>query len=92
MKLDKTARAILSVTALAWSIPFAQAAESRQPGAVRPQADSAAFAKPDTDRGAAWVDIECNAAAASGNRPATRSAETGGALPTHPPNLKGTSP
>lgn len=29
MRLSKTARAILSVTAFAWSIPFAQAAASR---------------------------------------------------------------
>lgn len=32
MKLDKAARAILSVTALAWSIPLAQAADTRPPG------------------------------------------------------------
>ena len=49
MKLDKTARAVLSVTALAWSIPFAQAAESRQ-RVVQPTADSAAFVKLDTDK------------------------------------------
>jgi hypothetical protein len=29
MKLSKTARAILSVTAIAWSIPFAQASGER---------------------------------------------------------------
>jgi len=29
MNLSKAARALLSVTALAWSIPFAQAAEER---------------------------------------------------------------
>lgn len=29
MKLDKAVRAILRVTALAWSIPFARAAASR---------------------------------------------------------------
>lgn len=29
MKLSRTARALLSVTALAWSIPFAQATEAR---------------------------------------------------------------
>jgi len=50
MKLEKTARAILGITALAWSIPFAQAAESRQPGVTPPQAmNSAEFKKLDTD-------------------------------------------
>ena len=29
MKLSKAARAILSITALAWSIPFAQATDDR---------------------------------------------------------------
>ena len=57
MKLDRIARTILSVTALAWSIPFAQAAEptrpspaSGQPGIVQPQADNAEFVKLDTNR------------------------------------------
>ena len=38
MKLSRTARTLLSVTALAWSIPFAQAADDRpdrdEPAAV----------------------------------------------------------
>lgn len=50
MKLDKTARALLGITALAWSIPFAQAAEVRQPGVIQPQANSAGFVKLDTNR------------------------------------------
>lgn len=50
MKLDKTARAILVITAFAWSIPFAQAAELRQPGVVEPQANSAGFVKLDANR------------------------------------------
>ena len=56
MKLDRAARTLLSVTALAWSIPFAQAAEpseprrSGQPGVVQPQANNAAFVKLDTNR------------------------------------------
>jgi hyperosmotically inducible protein len=50
MRLDKTAIAILSVTALAWSIPFAQSAESQQSGALHPQADSAGFARLDANR------------------------------------------
>lgn len=53
MKLDKTARAILGVTALAWSIPFAQAAETRQPGVVQPRANSAEFVKLDVKDGIA---------------------------------------
>jgi hypothetical protein len=43
MKLNKSARTILGITALAWSIPVAQAAESRQPGVAQPRADSAEF-------------------------------------------------
>ena len=43
MKLDKTARAILGITALAWSVPFAQAAETRQPGVPAAQQNSARF-------------------------------------------------
>ena len=50
MKLDRAARTILGVTALAWSIPFAQADDSRQPGMTRPQADSAEFVKLDANR------------------------------------------
>lgn len=56
MKLDRVARTILSVTALAWSVPFAQAgepsrsSEAGQPGIVRPQADNAEFVKLDTNR------------------------------------------
>jgi hyperosmotically inducible protein len=56
MKIDRIARTILSVTALAWSVPFAQAAEPRQPGQsgqpgiVQPQADNAEFVKLDTNR------------------------------------------
>lgn len=49
MKLDKAARAILSVTALAWSIPLAQAAETRQPGVPEAQANSAEFKKLDAN-------------------------------------------
>lgn len=52
MKLDRTARTLLSITALAWAIPFAQA-ESSAPGAqvgvIQPQASSAAFGKLDAD-------------------------------------------
>jgi hyperosmotically inducible periplasmic protein len=50
MRLDKTTRAILAMTALAWSIPFAQAAEQRQPGVVTPPAENAAFLKLDANR------------------------------------------
>lgn len=50
MRLDRAARAILSVTALAWSIPFAQADESRQPGITRAQPNSAEFMKLDANR------------------------------------------
>jgi hypothetical protein len=49
MKLKKAARALLGVTALAWSIPFAQAADSRQPGVIQPQANSAGFTELDTN-------------------------------------------
>jgi hyperosmotically inducible protein len=49
MKFDKAARAILSVTALAWSIPLAQAADARQPGTPEAQADSAQFKKLDAN-------------------------------------------
>lgn len=34
MRLDKAAMAMLRVTALAWSIPFAQSAESPQPDSM----------------------------------------------------------
>lgn len=50
MKLDKIARTILSVTALAWSIPFAQAEDTLQPGITRAQPQSAEFVKLDTNR------------------------------------------
>jgi hyperosmotically inducible periplasmic protein len=57
MKLDRIARTILSVTAIAWSIPFALAAEpsrsspaTGQPGIVQPQANNAEFVKLDTNR------------------------------------------
>lgn len=56
MKLQRTARTILGVTALAWSLPFAQAAEPRQPdpsgqpGIVKPQANNAEFVKLDVNR------------------------------------------
>lgn len=52
MKLDRTARTILSVTALAWAIPFAQAGNNppdAQVGVVQPQANSAAFDKLDAN-------------------------------------------
>lgn len=49
MKLDKAARAILSITALAWSIPLAQAADARQTGTPQAQADSAAFKRLDAN-------------------------------------------
>lgn len=50
MKLDRAARTILSVTALAWSIPLAQADDSREAGIARPQANSAEFMKLDANR------------------------------------------
>ncbi len=50
MKLDRAARTILSVTAFAWSVPFAQANDTRQPGTTRPQANNAGFMKLDTNR------------------------------------------
>ncbi|MGH8687781.1 MAG: BON domain-containing protein [Burkholderiales bacterium] len=46
MKLNRTARAILGVTALAWSIPFAQAetpSDKAQVGVIQPQASEAAI-------------------------------------------------
>lgn len=49
MKLNRVARTILGITALAWSIPFAQAAEERQPGAIRPEANNAEFMRLDTN-------------------------------------------
>ena len=52
MKLDRTARTILGVTALAWSIPFAQAGASSakaQVGVPQPQAESAEFRKLDSN-------------------------------------------
>jgi hypothetical protein len=50
MRLDKVAIAILGVTALAWSIPFARSAESPQPGVIQPQANSAEFVRLDVNR------------------------------------------
>jgi hyperosmotically inducible protein len=50
MRLDKAAITILGVTALAWSIPFAQSAESPQPGVIQPQANSAEFVRLDANR------------------------------------------
>jgi hypothetical protein len=43
MKLNRTARTILGVTALAWSIPLAQAGTSplARTGAVQPQTQTA---------------------------------------------------
>ncbi|MDH4095362.1 MAG: BON domain-containing protein [Betaproteobacteria bacterium] len=52
MKLDRTARTILSITALAWAIPFAQAqsnAQAAQVGVIQPQAKSAEFDRLDAD-------------------------------------------
>jgi hyperosmotically inducible periplasmic protein len=49
MKFDKTARAVLGLTALAWSIPFSQAGEVRQPGVIAPPSVSAAFTKLDAN-------------------------------------------
>lgn len=49
MTLNRRARTILGITALAWSIPFAQAAEERQPGASRPEAKNAEFMKLDAN-------------------------------------------
>jgi len=43
MRLTKTARAILSVTALAWSIPFAQAAGSRDAALSEVHSSSAEY-------------------------------------------------
>ncbi len=53
MRLDRTARTILGVTALAWSIPFAQAGNSSakaQVGVPQPQTESAEFRKLDSNR------------------------------------------
>lgn len=49
MRLEKAAIAILGVTALAWSIPFARSAEP-QPGVIQPQANSAEFVRLDANR------------------------------------------
>ena len=52
MKLDRTARTLLSITALAWAIPFAQAqsnAPAAQVGVIQPQASSAGFDRLDAD-------------------------------------------
>ena len=49
MKLTKTVRTVLGVTALAWAIPFAQAAEEREPGAIPPQLKNAEFVKLDVN-------------------------------------------
>jgi len=53
MKLDRATRTILSVTALAWAIPFAHAgmnAAGAQVGVTPPPADSAEFQKLDANR------------------------------------------
>jgi hyperosmotically inducible periplasmic protein len=53
MKLDRTTRTILSVTALAWAIPLAHAATnaaSAQVGVTPPPARSAEFEKLDANR------------------------------------------
>jgi hyperosmotically inducible protein len=53
MKLDRTARTLLSITALAWAVPFAQAGTGTsepQVGVIQPQAESAGFRKLDADR------------------------------------------
>jgi hypothetical protein len=49
VKLNKTARTLIGITALAWSIPFAQVAASQQLGLVQPQANSAEFVTLDAD-------------------------------------------
>jgi hypothetical protein len=52
MKLDRTARTILSITALAWAVPYAQAGTSSsdaEVGVTQPQ-DSAVYRKLDADR------------------------------------------
>jgi hyperosmotically inducible periplasmic protein len=49
MKLNRAARTLLGITALAWSIPFAQAAEERQPGVIGPVANNAEFMKLDAN-------------------------------------------
>jgi hypothetical protein len=51
MKLYKFARSMLRVTALAWAIPLAQAAEHPQSGASRPQPSNASVMKLGTHRG-----------------------------------------
>ena len=53
MKLDRTARTILSVTALAWAIPLAHAGTnpaSTQVGVISPPTRSAEFEKLDANR------------------------------------------
>ncbi|HEX5093466.1 MAG TPA: BON domain-containing protein [Burkholderiales bacterium] len=53
MRLDRTARTLLSVTALAWAIPLAHAgtdAASARAGMTPPSANSAEFDKLDTNR------------------------------------------
>jgi hypothetical protein len=50
MKLNRAARAILSITALAWSIPFAQADDSRDPGVAGTQPGSAELVALDNRR------------------------------------------
>jgi hypothetical protein len=51
MKLYKFARSMLRVTALAWAIPLAQAAEQPQPGASRPQPNNASVVRLGSHRG-----------------------------------------
>lgn len=54
MKLYRIARSILRVTALAWAIPLAQAAEQPQPGVSRPQPNKTTVMRFGTPRGIAY--------------------------------------
>jgi hypothetical protein len=51
MKLYKVASSMLRVTALAWAIPLAQAAEPPQSGASRSQPNNASVMRLGTHRG-----------------------------------------
>jgi hypothetical protein len=51
MKLYKVASSMLRVTALAWAIPLAQAAEPPQSGASRAQPNNASVMRLGTHRG-----------------------------------------
>lgn len=57
MRLDKAAIAMLRVTALAWSIPFAQSAASPQAGVSQPQVNNAALERLDANRGGIAVAV-----------------------------------